>query len=398
MSTESSSGSSPEPATGGKRKTWRRLLIVLAALVVVLYAGIGWYVSGEMIAGFVSERFVIEYDTDVVSVSADEITLDVTDAEDIESDDDAVMGVRWDGGYGRVGPSITNENGVQTRPFELARGELPPTGPDVIDFDSFAFRDDPSVVGIDFETVTYPSELGDLEAWFVPGTGSTWIIGVHGRNSERAEFLRLLNEIADLQYPMLMITYRNDAGAPPTDAGVIRFGQDEWRDLDAAVDYALANGADDVVIAAPSMGGAITLSYTLETDAKGVRALILEAPAADFREIVQLRSGEALPVGGVIGDSFLAAGRLFTWLRTGLSFDTVDYIDRAEALDVPILLFHGRSDTVVPFAIGQALAEARPDLVEFHPIEDGAHVRAWNEDPEAYGRIVRDFLSDVGRS
>ena len=268
----------------------------------------------------------------------------------------------------------------------------------MIDFDSFVFRDDPSVLGVDFETVTYPSELGELEAWYVPGSGSTWIVGVHGKSSGRAEFLRLLNEISDLDYPILLVTYRNDPGAPATDGSLVRSGQDEWKDVQAAVEYALANGAEDVVLAAPSMGGALSLAYTLETDGFGLNGLILEAPAADFREIISLRSGEALPVGGVIGDSFLAVGRLFTWLRTGLDFDTVDYIERADSLNVPILLFHGRLDEVAPFAVGEALAAARPDLVEFHPIDGGAHVRAWNEGPDAYGRIVESFLKRIGRS
>ena len=92
-----------------------------------------------------------------------------------------------------------------------------------------------------------PSELGDLEAWFVPGTGSTWIVGVHGVGSERPEFLRLLNEISDLDYPMLMVTYRNDADAPSTDGSLVLFGQDEWRDVQAAVDYALAKDARAVL-------------------------------------------------------------------------------------------------------------------------------------------------------
>lgn len=64
------------------------------------------------------------------------------------------------------------------------------------------------------------------------------------------------------------------------------------------MEFALASGAEDVVLAGPSMGRALSLAYTLHTDATAVRGLILEAPVADLREIVRLRSGEALPVGG----------------------------------------------------------------------------------------------------
>jgi fermentation-respiration switch protein FrsA (DUF1100 family) len=115
----------------------------------------------------------------------------------------------------------------------------------------------------------------------------------------------------------------------------------------------------------------------------------------DFREVVSLRSGEALPVGGVVGDGILAIGRMFVWMRTGLDFDDVDYVDRADELDVPILLFHGTDDDKVPYVVGEALATARPDLVSFETVADSAHVRAWNEDPEAYRAAVLEFIDSV---
>ena len=31
------------------------------------------------------------------------------------------------------------------------------------------------------------------------------------------------------------------------------------------------------------------------------------------------------------------------------------------------------------------------------PVEDGAHVRAWNEDPAGYARTVTGFLERIGR-
>ncbi|MGB8360420.1 MAG: alpha/beta hydrolase, partial [Acidimicrobiia bacterium] len=143
---------------------------------------------------------------------------------------------------------------------------------------------------------------------------------------------------------------------------------------------------------------AMTLGYALEETRDVVDGLILEAPAADMREIVQLRSGEALPIKGPIGDSLLTVGRLVTSLRTGLDFDRVDYVDRADELDVPILLFQGRDDTTVPFEIGEALAEARPDLVEFQPVDDAFHVRAWNEDSSGYAQTITEFLGRVAAS
>jgi uncharacterized protein len=230
-----------------------------------------------------------------------------------------------------------------------------------------------------------------------PGDGGTWLIDVHGIGSNPAEFLRLLDTVDDLSYPFLGVRCRNDPGMPASGGSLILAGQEEWAD-EAAVDFAVSRGARDVVIYAPSIGGALTLNFAMRAERGPVRALILEAPVADLRQVVQLRSGEALPIGGPVGDSIVAVGRAFVWMRTGLDFDEVDYIDRAHELSMPISLWHGTEDERTPVEIGEALAAARPDLIEFHPLEDAAHVRAWNEGPEEYASVLRAFLEGLGRA
>lgn len=381
-----------------RRRRIRTTILVVLAVVALGYGAVGWYLGGEIAAGLVSKPHVVEYDTDVLTVGTTTIELGLPDEPGRESDRDAVMGLRWDGGYAQLGPAVSWTDTTETRPFHLLWGSEPPVGAGVADFDSFAFAPDPSMIGLPFETVTYPSELGDLEAWYLPGEGTTWLVGVHGQSSDRTEFLRFLDATRELGYPSLVVRYRNSADSPTTDGSRILMGQEAWRDVRAAVDHALANGATDVVVYGPSLGGAVTLGYALNEPRDVIRGLILEAPVADFREAIRIRSGEALPVGGPVGDSLLAVGRMFARVRTGIDFDAVDYVDRADRLDVPVLLFHGVDDTKVPFAVGEALAEARPDLIEFHPVPDAYHVRAWNEDPEGFAATVAAFLERIGRA
>ncbi|MGB8362087.1 MAG: hypothetical protein WCE80_11885, partial [Acidimicrobiia bacterium] len=198
-----------EPNRTTKGSRGRRILIitlpVLVGLVVVAYGGVGWYVSGEIIDGMKVTTPVVEYDTDVLAVTDTQITVAVSDEAAVPSDQDAVMGLRWDGGYGQVGAATSIEGTVETRPFELLAGTLPPVGDDVADFDSFAYPDDPAVLGIEFETVTYETPLGPVEGWLFPGVEDTWIIAVHGRGADRTEFLRLAGSVSDLGYPILVI-------------------------------------------------------------------------------------------------------------------------------------------------------------------------------------------------
>jgi fermentation-respiration switch protein FrsA (DUF1100 family) len=66
--------------------------------------------------------------------------------------------------------------------------------------------------------------------------------------------------------------------------------------------------------------------------------------------------------------------------------------ERADELAAPILLFHGDADKQVPVTTSDALAKARPDIVEYVRFDDTGHVRAWNTNRVAYEAAVTGFL------
>ncbi len=368
----------------------------LAATLLVAYAAIGWYVSGEVIDGMSTVVAEVEYDSDILSVDGDRMVIRTPDEAAVSSDRDAVMGLKWENGWAIVQPAEDWTDTTETRQFALIQGTEVPIGTDIADFDSLVYPGDPVTLGLESEQIVIDGPQGGLPAWFIPGEDSTWLIAVHGLAAGQRDTLRLLATVEGMGYPTLVPTYRNDVGAPEANNRLGMMGQTEWKDLDAAVEYARTRGATGVVLDGISMGGGIVLNYLLNTDDPAfVRGAILESPMADFRGVIDLRSGEALPVGGPIGDSLLAVGRMFVWLRTGLDFDDVDYVARAGDLTTPMLVLHGTDDTKVPFEVGKALADARPDLIDFEPIPDAGHVRAWNEDPGMYQDIVLGFLEQV---
>ena len=62
---------------------------------------------------------------------------------------------------------------------------------------------------------------------------------------------------------------------------------------------------------------------------------------------------------------------------------------------MPLLLWHGTRDRTIPLAQAQALAAARPDLVEFHRVEGAKHIRTWNISPKEYDGQLEAFVSRV---
>ena len=381
-------------------KLWLPLVGALAAIAVALLLAGGWYFSGELKDGaLVVKHDDPEFDLVVSAVGIDQTTLDVTS---LAKDDgpwtrDGNWGLEWESGYGQVGKILSISDDKVVRQFFPLSGN-PPIG-EMVRLDKAAFPGDPNrAFGLDFEEVFFSSPLGKFPAWFVDGPLDTWVIYVHGRNVDRREALRTLGIVADLGYPSLLITYRNDEGAPSNPDGYIRLGQTEWKDLEGAATYALANGAKDLVLVGYSMGGAIIMSFLYRSPlAERVSGTILDSPLIDFGATVTFGASKRripvvnTPIPGVLT---AVAKFLATW-RFDIDFEELDYLSRAGELALPILLFHGDADSIVPIESSDMLAESRPDLVRYIRVAGAVHVGSWNQDRLAYETAVSDFLEGV---
>ena len=345
--------------------------------------GVGWFFSEKLLRPNPSPR--PGYDVEVLGSEAGNIKL----SPNANARRSGTYGLKWAGGYGQVGRILhTDESGL-TREFRAMRG-APEPGNALLD--SYAFPHDPEqAFGLQYEEITVNSELGELPAWYIEGTKDTCMIFVHGHGAGRGEALRILRTIVGQGFASLIITYRNDPEAPKSPDGLYHLGQTEWRDLEAAADYALANGAKDLLLVGYSMGGAITCTFLRESDrAAKVRGVVLDAPALDWDAILALGARErGLPrVAVPIIKSILS-------FRTGISWSVLGQAERAGEFDVPILLFHGDRDETVPVESSDAFAEARPDLVTYQRIHGAGHVESWNLDPEGYRETVERFLLEV---
>lgn len=305
---------------------------------------------------------------------------------------DGLWVLKWDGGYAWVDEIIQISDQEVTRHL-IPAGQLPQVG-DQVRLESYAFAGDPPAAQrFPFEEVTYTSTLGQFPAWFVPGTRSTWAIFVHGRGATREEALRLLPTVVERGFPSLVITYRNDEGTPASPDGYYHFGESEWQDLEAAVQYALDHGAEDVFLIGYSMGGAIVTNFQYQSPLAGkVRAVVLDAPVLSFDALIDYGAEQrGLPMVLTIVAKAIAG------LRFDINWKDRHYIARAGQLKAPILLFHGDADQSVHIKTSDQFAIARRDLVTYVWVPGATHVRSWNMDPFAYQDAVGRFLGKHAR-
>lgn len=364
--------------------TWSVSSVLVLALAAV--AGIAWYFSGVAIA-------VNHTVTRDLTLTPDPGGIRITRTH--YSELPGRYALAWEGGWGTVGPVTGGDANTVVRTFTPNEGGVPAAGTSA-EIDAFAYRGDPrTALDLDFREVSVPGELGNYPAWFVPagsGAGSTWVVFVHGHDSNRQESLRYLTLFHRLGLPTLVPTYRNDVGAPPSPDGANHLGASEWRDVESAIRWALTNGAKDVVLAGWSMGAAVSLQAVDRSDLRSaVRGLLLDSPVLDWVDVFITQGGDRGLPGPLTRVAVFTVER-----RIDADFSRFDWVSRAKDLSRPMLVFANTDDIYVPSGPAKRVAAARPDLVTLVDTPGADHTRAWNVDPERFDATVTTWLQTLG--
>lgn len=401
--------------TGGiSQKEWNRknakspLLVRLIKLIIsiVVIAGVlfygagGWYFSNKLytiaLSGKARRSLTPNFDVPVIQVGATTVTLKITPNSPSEETHSGTWGLNYHGGYGDI-TTIESHTATQiTRSFHLITGTDPHVGQET-NVSGYALPQNPKVAfGLNYQNVTYKGPLGNYPSWYIPGKSSTWAITVHGNGMTRLDGMTSVPVLHQLGLPILMITYRNDPGAPRSKSDILRYGLTEWQDVAAAVTYALDHGASHVILLGYSMGGGIVTNFLYQSQlASKVSATILDAPMLNFSETVDYGASQmTLPLIGVqLPQSLTDVAKWISSWRFGVKWNQLDFLTSDKKLKTPILLFQGLNDKTVPPYTSSELAKARPHLVTYVTTKGAGHLESWNLHPNRYDQDLKAFLS-----
>jgi fermentation-respiration switch protein FrsA (DUF1100 family) len=123
------------------------------------------------------------------------------------------------------------------------------------------------------------------------------------------------------------------------------------------------------------------------TLAARVVAPVLDAPVLNWKAVLVHQASR-------FGPSVLA-DPVEWWIaaRIAVNWNALDEIRQAPSFRLPILLFQGASDPLVPAAESRAFAAEVPQhRVTYRQVAGAGHIQSWNVDPSSYERQLSAFL------
>jgi pimeloyl-ACP methyl ester carboxylesterase len=260
----------------------------------------------------------------------------------------------------------------------------------------------PEPLGLPYSDIEIPTENGMAPAWKFTSTdssgdASTWAIHIHGLGGSKAGALRGVPVANRLGNTSLVVSLRNDRDAPASKDARYHLGQSEWYDVEAAVSYAVGQGARQIVLFGWSLGASVALQLAASSEFRDlISRLVLNAPVIDWSSTLVANARSSMLPGWVarLGLKILGSTgtRWITGLDAPLNFPALDFLARADELSVPILVIHNEGDRSTPFAISREFVTRRPELAMLLTFPSAEHTQEWNSDPDGWDAAVETWL------
>ncbi|UKA73430.1 alpha/beta fold hydrolase [Arthrobacter sp. FW306-06-A] len=277
-------------------------------------------------------------------------------------------------------------------------GSGPVTLGPVVDWTPDVFFE-PSAVAGRFEEVHIPTAYGAAPAWLFEGrSADTWVIHIHGSWTDRSIMFRDVHAFSALGFTSLVPSFRSDLEVSPPQAESSHLGQTEWRDVESAVAYAVAHGAQRIILSGWSMGGTIAL-LTAERSAyrDRIAGIVLVGPVTSWRKTIRAGAEAAgVPaVGAGLVMSLLQAQPFakMLGLEEPINFDALEWVDIPNRVSIPTLVLHSSADQEVPWEISAAFQRANPDTVTLIPLPEAHHTQEWNVSPHTFTNELTSWIN-----
>lgn len=206
--------------------------------------------------------------------------------------------------------------------------------------------------------------------WWPHPAGEPVILFLHGNAQEVYSWSLVHQELAPLNYRLLLIDYRGygKSKGEPTEAGLYLDGQ-------AALQWLQDQGvsASEIVVFGKSLGGGVACEITQGLELK---ALILESTFSSLGSV----AAKLFPIPFV--------ERVLKKSYTSIT--------KIPEMRCPVLIIHGDRDELIPFQEGEKLFNAAPYPKELYIVHGAGHNDVSMTAGAQYIMRIADFLKNPG--
>ena len=254
----------------------------------------------------------------------------------------------------------------------------------------------PEALGDDWEEVTLQTPAGTAPAWSIGSVSDTWVIHVHGIRTTRVTGLRTVPAALQQGFHSLVPSFRGDGEGPATPGGTSMLGQEEAPDIEAALEYAVDQGAERLILVGWSMGAQMALSLAHSPKWRDrVAGVVLVAPALDWGAAIENGAAQAgLPriistaVQGLLSTPLVCR---LAGIKRPIDFAALRWAGRNT--DVETLIVHSVADAEVPFSTSKEYASRNPSTVQLVEYPGKAHAWEYNQSPDKFNAIVGEWIA-----
>ncbi|MDJ0336604.1 alpha/beta fold hydrolase [Salinibacterium sp. G-O1] len=368
--------------------------LAIAVLVCIVFTGVSVMAARQLVAAPAPKQLAFELH------QSDAVRFPVTPQTVLPGE----YGLIYDNGRGhaRIGSVIDGgaEQGFVIRAFSSVTGTaIPRQGEGAFVRDVYRT---PAALGLPFENVDIVSDAGTSPAWVVtPGSGSystVWAIHLHGIRTTRSVVLPGVLALSGLGITSLVVSWRGDTEGPQTANGTSFLGQEEWRDVEAAIAFVMSSGAESIIFIGWSMGATIArLLMERSRFRDRVAGMVLISPVTSWRAVIKRAIRAArLPAAVAWGVEVALGNRVlsrFAGLSTPVSLGALESVSTNHTRPVPTLVIHNPGDDLVPFSTVAAYVARNSKHTELVVFEESPHAMEWNVEPKKFEETLRTWAS-----
>ena len=222
----------------------------------------------------------------------------------------------------------------------------------------------PAELGLDYDDIWLNTTDGvQLHGWSILGRAdSPLVIFFHGNAANISYFVDLLRYINGMGFSAFIFDYRGFGKSH----GQLNSEEELYIDGRSVVGYLKKKGwqLSQMIFYGHSMGAAVSLQMGLETPPA---AVVLESPFSSMSDI----AWHTAPI----------TYALFGWWAIDAEFDNLNKIKN---LSVPLVIFQGGEDKIVPPKMARKLYNIAPEPKAIYLIPNGGHSNLYQAGGEVY--------------